>query len=140
MQSYFQNVLFLSSLFPTIVRISTGLFAFPPLEPADENCPVVTEVDIYDYFQRNGTPSLWVRPVKDFNKPVEINIEFYVRNLVGLDEKNQELFIRGAMFLSWVDEFRAWNTTFPLNCMDTVSLPFGKDTNIWTPSIFFSNS
>ena len=115
-------------------------FLLPPLFYPNQTCPVVNEIDIFNFFQRNGTPSRWTRPVKDFTTSVGITFELAIRSIVQLDQKNQEIFIRGSIFMFWQDEYRIWNDTFPLNCVDTVTMPFGEETNIWTPNLFFSNS
>ena len=103
-------------------------------------CPLINENDIFDFFERNGTRSSWVRPVRNFSNPIGINFRLSVWGIIQLDEKHQELFVRGGIFITWFDEFRVWNETFPLNCTDTVTLPFGETTKIWTPNIFFINS
>ena len=117
-----------------LLSLTTGLVS------TQQACPVVNENDILKFFNQNSAGSSWIRPVKNFNESVGLMIDLSVRNVVDLDERKQELYIRGYIYLQWYDQFRVWNNTFPLNCMDTVSLPFGKDTKIWTPSIMFSNS
>ena len=107
---------------------------------SEENCPLVNELDILRFFRENSTVESWIRPVKNFSQPVAILFDFSLRNIIELDEKNQELYVQGWLYIQWYDEFRIWNNTFPLNCIDTVAMPFGHDTKVWTPNIFFSNS
>ena len=102
-------------------------------------CPLVNEDDIFDFFERNGTRSSWTRPVRNFSHPIAVSILFLLWSVVQLDEKSQELTTRASTFISWFDEFRVWNETFPLNCIDSVVLPFGQATKIWTPNICFVN-
>ena len=104
------------------------------------DCGNVTEIDIYNFFEQHAPPSHWIRPVKSQNKPVPVNMELAIRSILGLNVLNQELFLTGSVFISWTDEFRIWNTTFPLNCVDTVTLEFGVNTKIWIPDICFFNS
>ena len=108
--------------------------------PNLDSCENVTEIDIYNFFERNAPPSHWIRPVKSFGKSVGISIELALRSVLGLDTLNQELFLTGFLFLTWTDEYRIWNTIYPLNCVDTVSLEFGVNTKIWAPDICFYNS
>ena len=103
-------------------------------------CENITEVDIYHFFELNAPPSHWIRPVKSFGKSVAVYMELSIRSILALDAVNQELFLTGFLYLSWMDEFRIWNTTSPLNCVDTVSLEFGANSKIWTPDICFFNS
>ena len=131
----------ISWLFAFIIQIQTCTsFLLPPLYYPDQDCPLVSETEIFEFFKRNGTRTHWTRPVRNFSDPVAITFELYVRSIVLLDEKHQEMFVRGSLFFTWKDEFRIWNNSYLLNCIDTVTLPFGEETNIWTPNIFFSNS
>ena len=102
-------------------------------------CENVTEIDIYNFFEQQSPPSQWIRPVKKFNKSISVYMELSIRSIIGLDALNQELFLTGFLFMTWTDEFRIWNTTSPLNCVDTVSLEFGENTKIWAPDICFYN-
>ena len=116
--------------------LSDGL---PITSVSQPDCPLVNEDDIFDFFERNGTRSSWSRPVKNFSRPIAVTILFSLWSVVQLDEKNQELTTRASTHLYWFDEFRVWNETFPLNCIDSVVLPFGQATKIWTPNICFVN-
>ena len=107
---------------------------------SEKKCPLVNELDILRFFGENSTMESWVRPVKNFSQPVAVSISFTFRNIIEVAEKNQEFYVQGYVYLTWFDEFRIWNDTFPLHCIDTVVMPFGHNTKIWTPNIFFSNS
>ena len=112
----------------------------PVLQETASECENVTEIDIFNFFERNAPTSHWIRPVKRFRSSIGVTMELSIRSILGLDVLNQELFLTGFFFLTWTDEFRIWNTTSPLNCVDTVSLEFGVNTKIWTPDICFYNS
>ena len=101
------------------------------------DCPVVTEDDLLDFFDQNGTRSHWSRPVKDYSRPIAITFVLYFWGIVQVDEKNQELSFMASIYLGWQDELRVWNETFPLNCIKYVVLPIGETTRIWTPNLFF---
>ena len=37
--------------------------------------------------------------------------------------------------MGWRDEFRVWNTTFPLLCLQSIIIPHGIDSGMWLPDV-----
>ena len=50
-------------------------------------------------------------------------------------ERTQEVGVKGYIHLAWKDEYRVWNNTFPLLCLDSLILPHGKESGMWLPDV-----
>ena len=118
------------------------LFLVSQSKCSNNNCSqiVVSDRDVYLYFQRNGLfQSQFVRPVKDHSRAIEVIVQLYLRNIIFVNEKEQKISVSAYFFIAWYDEFRVWKDISPLNCVPTIVLP-SKTTGLWRPSIALSTA
>ncbi|XP_070540326.1 neuronal acetylcholine receptor subunit alpha-10-like [Ptychodera flava] len=55
--------------------------------------------------------SYLVRPVKDPTTVTNVHLEFFLAQVIEMDEKKQTLKINAWLTLRWVDEYLQWNST-----------------------------
>ncbi|XP_072046747.1 neuronal acetylcholine receptor subunit alpha-7-like [Amphiura filiformis] len=74
----------------------------------------------------------FTRPVKQYNKTVDVYIFMFLKQIIDLNEHDQLLKIAAVVELHWTDEFLTWNTTeYPE--VTALHIPM---TNIWRPDIY----
>jgi len=73
---------------------------------------------------------VYVRPVIDKSKPIQINMALYLSKLRKFDEISGELALRAYFEIRWVDETLFWDPKDYGNISD-ILLPHGI---IWKPS------
>ena len=78
---------------------------------------------------------LYVRPVIDQSKPIQINMAFYLSKLRKFDEIFGELGLTAYFEIRWVDETLFWDPEDYGNITD-ILLPHGI---IWKPSFVLGN-
>ncbi|XP_072046754.1 neuronal acetylcholine receptor subunit alpha-7-like [Amphiura filiformis] len=74
----------------------------------------------------------FTRPVKQYNKTVDVYLNMFVQQIIDLNERDQLLKVGAMLDVQWTDEFLTWNTTeYP--DITELHLPF---TNIWRPDLY----
>ena len=88
---------------------------------------------LYDMISSTGY--VYVRPVIDQSKPIQINMAFYLSKLRIFDEISGELGLTAYFEIRWVDETLFWDPEDYGNITDLL-LPHGT---IWKPSFVSEN-
>ncbi|XP_072039628.1 neuronal acetylcholine receptor subunit alpha-10-like [Amphiura filiformis] len=74
----------------------------------------------------------FTRPVKQYNKTVDVYLFMFIQQIIDLNERDQLLKMVALLELQWTDEFLTWNTTeYP--DITALHIPFTK---IWRPDIY----
>tara|TARA_B100001093_G_scaffold507121_1_gene567161 strand:+ start:2400 stop:3557 length:1158 start_codon:yes stop_codon:yes gene_type:complete len=77
----------------------------------------------------------FTRPVKEYNKSVDLYYLLELKNLESFDQKNEKITINMILTQIWTDEYLTWNKSeYPLDYLNINS------ENIWKPDLEIYNS
>lgn len=83
------------------------------------------KTDIFNKYNKNSRP----------NGVVNIGLELILKQVVGLDEKNQIMITSSLLIAQWTDKRLAWNhSTYNINHISV------KANQIWLPDLFIINT
>merc|ERR1711951_63345 len=80
-------------------------------------------------------PRPMARPVVDASTPMEIDIEFSLQSVQGLDEKTGVLTSSAWVELSWINEYYVWDPEF-FGGIENIRMSPSK---VWVPDIYVFN-
>lgn len=84
----------------------------------------------------SGRYSKYIRPVQNQKAVLELTVGFHLISILGFDEIDNQLTMKGVLHASWVDEFLFWN---PEDYGETES--FNVPSNmVWMPNIIMTSS
>ncbi|XP_077862581.1 neuronal acetylcholine receptor subunit alpha-10-like [Saccoglossus kowalevskii] len=72
-----------------------------------------------------------VRPVKESTTVTNVHVEFFLSQIIEMDEKKQTLKINAWLTLRWIDEYLTWNTT-DYGGIENIKLPSDI---MWMPDV-----
>ncbi|XP_077992770.1 neuronal acetylcholine receptor subunit alpha-10-like, partial [Glandiceps talaboti] len=75
--------------------------------------------------------SALVRPVKNSNTVTNVHVDFFLAQVVEMDEKRQILKVNAWLTLRWIDEYLTWNKS-SYGDIDNIKLPSHM---IWMPDV-----
>ena len=130
---------FFALIFPTFVLACNCSSS----KNSQSNCTneLVNDQDVLLYFQQDVQPiSSFVRPVKKQSTSVGVSVVFRLRQVVDVNEKNQEVSLNGYFMVRWYDELRRWDHLWPLSCVKYIVVKEVGQHDIWTPSLAISTS
>uniref|UniRef100_A0A0B7A008 Neurotransmitter-gated ion-channel ligand-binding domain-containing protein n=2 Tax=Arion vulgaris TaxID=1028688 RepID=A0A0B7A008_9EUPU len=77
-----------------------------------------------------------VRPSRFYNTSTKINVELHLSVVMGLDTKQQLVYLRAFFRFSWIDEYLQWNSTDYGGIERILVL----QNNIWKPDVIIENA
>ena len=111
--------------------LSVLYFTRPAFGVLTEN---VTEL-MNDLFW-NSNYSKYIRPVVDQGDALEVHVGFQLIAILGFDEINDEVSIKGVVDAKWVDRYLKWNST-DYGGIDSINVPAEL---IWIPTLIMVSS
>ncbi|XP_072039325.1 neuronal acetylcholine receptor subunit alpha-7-like [Amphiura filiformis] len=114
-------------------NIKFMIFIFISVLPANDGSCISSATHkclVEELLGKYGPP--FTRPVKQYNKTVDVYLYMFIQQIIDLNERDQLLKIVALLELQWTDEFLTWNTTeYP--DITALHIPFTK---IWRPDIY----
>ena len=84
----------------------------------------------------NSNYSRYIRPVLDQGNVLEINVGFQLIAILGFDEIGDEVTVKAAVDVKWVDEFLNWNS-MDYGGIDAINVPSEL---IWIPNLMMTTA
>ena len=98
-------------------------------QSGDNVTSLITKLFTTDGYMKN------VRPNLDQTKPMQVNMDFYLVGINGIDEITQRLTTTGYLYIGWVDEYLKWD---PSSYGQVQHFHISQN-KIWKPAITVQN-
>ncbi|CAG2238362.1 unnamed protein product [Mytilus edulis] len=98
-------------------------------QTGDDVKSLVTQLFTTNTYKKN------VRPNADQTQPMQVDLDFYLVGINGIDEITQKLTTTGFLFISWTDEYLTWTPA----SHGGVEYIYVSQSDIWKPDITLQN-